>query len=186
MGLGDMLAKLFKKENGKETKVSEPSERTEPDTSVENLKAVENPRTENIYKLEASNIIEEVDNRLTESKSAKEAHQETKTSESTPSAELVTEERVLEVLSDIYDPEIPIDIVNLGLIYGIDIQDGRVYIKMTMTAPGCPSSAQLAAEAKMLVEEIPGVKEAIVEVVWDPPWDPSRMSEEAKMSLGYF
>jgi metal-sulfur cluster biosynthetic enzyme len=89
------------------------------------------------------------------------------------------------VLSEVYDPEIPIDIVNLGLIYGIDIKDGRVHVRMTMTAPGCPASAQIAAEAKMLIEEIPGVKEAVIEIVWDPPWDPSMMSEEAKQSLGY-
>ena len=82
------------------------------------------------------------------------------------------------------NPEIPIDIVSLGLIYGVDFEDGTVHIKMTMTAPGCPSSAEITAESKMPIEELPGVKSATIEIVWDPPWDPSRMSEEAKQSMG--
>jgi len=62
--------------------------------------------------------------------------------------------------------------------------DGTVQIKMTMTTPGCPSSAEITVESKMLIEELPGVKSAAIEIVWDPPWDPSRMSEEAKQSMG--
>jgi len=98
----------------------------------------------------------------------------------------VTENKILEVLSNVYDPEIPIDIVNLGLIYGIDVDGGNVRITMTMTAPGCPASTQIAGESKILVGEIPGVENVEIDLVWDPPWDPSKMSEEAQDSLGIF
>jgi len=109
-------------------------------------------------------------------------------SENAPSAGSpeVTENKILEVLSNVYDPEIPIDIVNLGLIYGIDIDGGNVRISMTMTAPGCPASTQIAGESKILVGEIPGVENVEIDIVWDPPWDPSKMSEEAQDSLGIF
>lgn len=96
----------------------------------------------------------------------------------------VTEEKVLEVLSEVYDPEIPIDIVNLGLIYGIDIDGRNVVITMTMTAPGCPASTQIAGESKLMVEELPSVDSVDIDIVWDPPWDPSKMSEEAQQSMG--
>lgn len=98
----------------------------------------------------------------------------------------VTEERVMEVLGDIYDPEIPIDIVNLGLVYGVRIEGSTVNVDMTMTSPGCPAATQIVAEAKYLLEEIEGVSEVNVEIVWDPPWDPGKMSEAAKESLGMF
>ena len=98
----------------------------------------------------------------------------------------VTEEKILQVLSNVYDPEIPIDIVNLGLIYGIDIEGGNVRITMTMTAPGCPASTQIAGESKILVEELPGVDNVEIELVWDPPWDPSKMSDDAQQSMGIF
>lgn len=98
----------------------------------------------------------------------------------------LTENKILEVLSNVYDPEIPIDIVNLGLIYGIDIDGSNVRISMTMTAPGCPASTQIAGESKLLVGEIPGVENVEIDLVWDPPWDPSKMSEEAQDSLGIF
>ena len=98
----------------------------------------------------------------------------------------VTEERVMEVLGDIYDPEIPIDIVNLGLVYGVRIEGSTVNVDMTMTSPGCPAATQIVAEAKYLLEEIEGVSEVNVEIVWDPPWDSGKMSEAAKESLGMF
>jgi len=100
-----------------------------------------------------------------------------------PASEL-TEEKILEVLSEVYDPEIPIDIVNLGLIYGIEIDGGNVLISMTMTAPGCPASTQIAGESKLMVAELPGVEKVDIDIVWDPPWDPSKMSEEAQQSMG--
>ena len=96
----------------------------------------------------------------------------------------LTQEKVLEVLSEVYDPEIPIDIVNLGLIYGVDIDGRNVLITMTMTAPGCPASTQIAGESKLMVEELPQVDNVDIEIVWDPPWDPSKMSEEAQESMG--
>lgn len=98
----------------------------------------------------------------------------------------ITEDRVMEVLGDIYDPEIPIDIVNLGLVYGVRIEGSAVNVDMTMTSPGCPAATQIVAEAKYLLEEIEGVSEVNVEIVWDPPWDPGKMSEAAKESLGMF
>ena len=96
----------------------------------------------------------------------------------------VTEEKVLEVLGDIYDPEIPIDIVNLGLVYGIKIEGPKVDVDMTMTSPGCPAAGQIVSEARYLLEDIEGIDEVNIEIVWDPPWDPSKMSEAARESLG--
>lgn len=99
---------------------------------------------------------------------------------------MLTEAAILENLKDVYDPEIPVNIVDLGLIYGLDIQpDGRVHITMTMTFPGCPASAYLHEVVRERVEEIPEVTEATVEVVWDPPWSPEKMSLEAKRMLGF-
>ena len=98
----------------------------------------------------------------------------------------ITVEKVYEILGDIYDPEIPIDIVNLGLVYSVEIEQDVVNINMTMTSPGCPASTQIVTEAKLMLEDLPEVTEAKIEIVWDPPWDPSMMSEEAKESLGMF
>lgn len=98
----------------------------------------------------------------------------------------VTEGKVMEVLGEIYDPEIPIDIVNLGLVYGVRIDGSTVNVDMTMTSPGCPAATQIVAEAKYLLEEVDGVSDVNVEIVWDPPWDPGKMSEAAKESLGMF
>ncbi len=95
----------------------------------------------------------------------------------------VTKEKVFEVLGDIYDPEIPVDIVNLGLVYNVEINGGEVKVFMTMTSPGCPAAGQIVSEAKMLTSEIEGVEKADVEVVWDPPWSPEMMSEAAKESF---
>ena len=173
MGLGDMLSRVFKKESEKERKSIEETSKAENEGVI--VEEKNNDPTQMVESDQESEILTEV-----------ETEQEVKTEESIPSAEQVTKEKILEVLSDVYDPEIPIDIVNLGLIYGIDIEeDGNVHVKMTMTAPGCPSSAQIAAESQMLIEGIRGVKEATIEIVWDPPWDPSRMSEDAKKGLGY-
>ncbi|NIP39875.1 MAG: metal-sulfur cluster assembly factor [Candidatus Dadabacteria bacterium] len=97
----------------------------------------------------------------------------------------ISEAKIYDVLSNVYDPEIPIDIVNLGLIYGIDIIGDKVLVKMTMTSPGCPASVQITSESKYLIEELDGVSEANIEIVWDPPWDPGRMSEEARQSMGF-
>ena len=96
----------------------------------------------------------------------------------------LTKEKVLEVLSDVYDPEIPIDIVNLGLVYDVEIDGTIVNLKRTRTSPGCPSAREIVLESQTLVSEIEGVSEANVEIVWDPPWTPEKMSDEARVSMG--
>lgn len=97
------------------------------------------------------------------------------------------EAEVIEVLKTIYDPEIPVSIHDLGLIYDVKADaEGNVRIQMTLTVPGCPVAVTLPEEVRYRVASIPGVKRCEVEVVWDPPWDPSRMSESAKLELGFF
>jgi len=98
---------------------------------------------------------------------------------------LVTKEAVLAALEQVYDPEIPINVVDLGLVYDIDVQGDRVHVKMTMTTPGCPLHGLMTSEAKMRVQALEGVDEAEVELVWDPPWSPERMSAAAKQRLGW-
>ena len=97
---------------------------------------------------------------------------------------MVTREQVYEALQECYDPEIPVNIVDLGLVYDVQINDDKVEVKMTLTAPGCGMGGMIAANAQALIMDLPGVTEAQVDVVWDPPWDPSRISEEAKQKLG--
>jgi len=98
--------------------------------------------------------------------------------------------RVLEALREVYDPEIPVNIVDLGLVYLCELEDAdgarNVKIKMTLTAPGCGMGPVLASDVKSKVESLPGVKEAEVEVVFDPVWDRSMMSEAAKLQLGMY
>ncbi len=94
-------------------------------------------------------------------------------------------ERVEQVLRSIYDPEIPVNIYELGLIYDLDVTDqGVVDIKMTLTAPNCPAAGMMPAEVEGKVSAVDGVTSANVELVWDPPWDTSRMSEAARLELG--
>jgi metal-sulfur cluster biosynthetic enzyme len=97
---------------------------------------------------------------------------------------MVTQEQVYQVLHDCYDPEIPINLVDLGLIYGVEIDEGHVSVIMTLTARGCPAHSFISEQVRARVAEIPGVTSANVQVVWDPPWDPSRMSDAAKKRLG--
>ncbi len=97
---------------------------------------------------------------------------------------MVTREQVYEALQDCYDPEIPVNIVDLGLVYDVEVEDDTVAVKMTLTAPGCGMGGMIASNAQSLIMEIPGVKDANVDLVWDPPWDPSRISEEAREKLG--
>jgi FeS assembly SUF system protein len=104
--------------------------------------------------------------------------------ESTP--ELKLRERVEAVLHTIYDPEIPVNIYELGLIYDLDVTDtGVVDIKMTLTAPNCPAAGMMPAEVEAKVCAVDGVTSASVELVWEPPWDKSRMSEAARLELGF-
>ncbi|HWP24008.1 MAG TPA: iron-sulfur cluster assembly protein [Candidatus Binatia bacterium] len=97
---------------------------------------------------------------------------------------MVTKEQVYEALQDCYDPEIPVNIVDLGLVYDVQIDDDRVAVKMTLTAPGCGMGSIIASDARRRILALEGVVDATVDLVWDPPWDPSRISEEAKQKLG--
>jgi FeS assembly SUF system protein len=93
-------------------------------------------------------------------------------------------DEIVTALKTVYDPEIPADIYELGLIYKVDIDDDRaVKIDMTLTTPNCPSAGELPGQVEDAVAGVPGVREAKVNIVWDPPWDPSRMSDEARAVL---
>ena len=94
-------------------------------------------------------------------------------------------ERVIEALKEIYDPEIPVNIYDLGLIYGVDVtEDGDVAIVMTLTTPHCPVAESMPGEVELRASSVPGVRDAEVTLVWDPPWDPAKMSDEARLELG--
>ncbi len=95
------------------------------------------------------------------------------------------ERLITENLKQIYDPEIPMNIVDLGLIYGYEWNGDDVTLKMTLTAPGCPVAGILAEEIKGAIERVPNIRSAKVEMIWDPPWSPERMSEFAKRQFGY-
>ncbi|HEY6238276.1 MAG TPA: iron-sulfur cluster assembly protein [Thermoplasmata archaeon] len=92
---------------------------------------------------------------------------------------------IIAQLKKIYDPEIPMNIVDLGLVYGFDWKGDDVTLKMTLTSPGCPVAGILAEEIKTAVEKVPNVHQATVDMVWEPPWSPERMSEFAKRQFGY-
>jgi len=105
-------------------------------------------------------------------------------SDDTPVTESRLTDEIIAGLKTVYDPEIPADIYELGLIYKIDIGDDRsVKIDMSLTSPNCPSAQELPIMVENAVSSVAGVKDARVEVVWDPPWDPSRMSDEARLVL---
>ena len=96
------------------------------------------------------------------------------------------EERIVEVLKTVYDPEIPVDIYNLGLIYRVELQDnGQLEVDMTLTAPNCPAADFIMEDVRLKLEGVPGVKEAKVNLVFEPEWDKDMMSEEAKLELGF-
>jgi FeS assembly SUF system protein len=102
-------------------------------------------------------------------------------------SEAEIEGRIVEALKTVYDPEIPVNIYELGLVYDVDVQaGGRVEIKMTLTSPACPVAGSLPGEVRDRVLAVPGVAAAEVEVVWDPVWNPGMMSEAAKLELGMF
>ncbi len=98
----------------------------------------------------------------------------------------INEAEVMDALRECYDPEIPVNIVDLGLIYGINIDDeaGRVEVKMTLTAMGCPMAGDVISEVEMRVGEVESVKVCKVEMTFDPPWSPDKMTEDAKWELG--
>jgi len=99
-------------------------------------------------------------------------------------------DRIVHALKKVYDPEIPVDIYELGLIYGIDISDTsggggkRVHLRMTLTSPNCPEAQTLPQMAESYVRSVPGIEEVTVTIVWDPPWNRDMISDEAKLALG--
>lgn len=99
----------------------------------------------------------------------------------------LSEEAVINAICTVYDPEIPVNIYELGLIYAVELSDnGNVKVEMTLTAPGCPSAQELPEMVRNAISVVDGAGDVNVEVVWDPPWDPSRMSEDARLSLNMF
>jgi FeS assembly SUF system protein len=108
----------------------------------------------------------------------------------TPDGEIAgrpSEDALIAACASVYDPEIPVNIYELGLIYAIDLHDdGHVKVEMSLTAPGCPSAQELPEQVREAVMAVNGVSGCDVEVVWDPPWDPSRMTEDARLALNMF
>jgi FeS assembly SUF system protein len=97
------------------------------------------------------------------------------------------ESAIVDVLRTIFDPEIPVNIYEIGLIYNVDVQAaGKIEIKMTLTSPACPAAQEIPAEVKSRVEGVAGVTSCDVEIVWDPAWSPAMMSEAARLQLGFF
>ena len=93
-------------------------------------------------------------------------------------------DEVILALRQIFDPEIPVNIYDLGLIYGVEIADGHAMVTMTLTTPHCPVAETMPGEVEMRVMSVPGIASAEVALVWDPPWDPGKMSDEAKLEMG--
>ncbi len=110
------------------------------------------------------------------------------TASALPQAELdALTDQLVEKLKTVYDPEIPVDIYELGLIYKVDVSDDKdVVIDMTLTAPGCPVAGEMPGWVEDAVMGLPSIKSCAVNLVFDPPWDPSRMSDEAKLQLNMF
>ena len=100
---------------------------------------------------------------------------------------LPTEDALIEAIASVYDPEIPVNIYDLGLIYVVEIaDDGAVKVEMTLTAPACPSAQELPEQVHQAIMTLDAVTSSHVETVWDPPWDPSRMTEEARLQLNMY
>jgi FeS assembly SUF system protein len=107
--------------------------------------------------------------------------------EADPAVTEALKPRIIEAIKTVFDPEIPVDIYELGLIYDITADHaGHVRVAMTLTSPACPSAQQLPSEVQYKVKAIEGVSDAVVDVVWEPPWDKDKMSEVAKLQLGMF
>lgn len=118
---------------------------------------------------------------------AEELNQETPEAGAATADPADVENGIVEALKTVFDPEIPVNIYELGLIYDVDLQEnGHVHVKMTLTAPGCPVAGSLPIEVQTKVQSVPGVASAEVELVWDPAWNPSMMSEAARLQLGMF
>ncbi len=102
-----------------------------------------------------------------------------------PAAAAWTAEAVRDVLRHVIDPELHINIVDLGLVYGVAVADGKVEVKMTLTSPGCPYGPYLLHQVKDTCLALKGITDANIEVVWDPPWGPDKMTEEVRLELGF-
>jgi len=98
---------------------------------------------------------------------------------------MVEEKQVWEALRNVYDPEIPVNVVDLGLVYNVVVTGDAVRVDMTMTARGCPMHRYMTADARQKLLQVPGVKSAEVNVVWDPPWNPTMMTEAGRKALGW-
>lgn len=98
---------------------------------------------------------------------------------------MVTKEEVFEVLKNVYDPEIMMNIVDIGLIYRLEVAPESIEIDYSLTYPGCPAGDMISNEIMTTVQDYSGIKDVKVNLVWDPPWTPERMSEEARISMGY-
>ena len=96
----------------------------------------------------------------------------------------LTQENIIEALRDVFDPEIPVNVYDLGLIYDIKIGEGNVYVQMTLTAPGCGMGPYIAQQAESRIAEVEGVEDVEVEMVFDPPWTPEQITDEGKKLLG--
>ena len=96
----------------------------------------------------------------------------------------LTRENVLEALKEVFDPEIPVNVVDLGLVYGCDVEDGDVKVKMTLTFPGCGMGPYIAQQAEWRLAELDAVEDVEVEMVYEPPWSPDMISEDGKAQLG--
>ena len=94
------------------------------------------------------------------------------------------QDAVIDALKEIYDPEIPVNIYDLGLIYGVEINDGHALVTMTLTTPHCPVAESMPGEVELRVGAVPGIGDAEVNLVWDPPWGPDKMTDEARLELG--
>jgi FeS assembly SUF system protein len=94
------------------------------------------------------------------------------------------QEAIIEALKEIYDPEIPVNIYDLGLIYNVEVNEGHALVTMTLTTPHCPVAESMPGEVELRVGSVPGVGDAEVNLVWDPPWGPDKMTDEARLELG--
>ena len=99
-------------------------------------------------------------------------------------ATAVSKDDILETLKTVYDPEIPVNVVDLGLVYDVQINDNDVYVQMTLTFPGCGMGPYIAQQAEWAIQDMEGVEEVEIEMVFDPPWSPDLISEEARAQLG--
>jgi FeS assembly SUF system protein len=94
------------------------------------------------------------------------------------------QDAIIDAIKEIYDPEIPVNIYDLGLIYGVEVNAGHALVTMTLTTPHCPVAESMPSEVELRVGAVPGVGDAEVVLVWDPPWDPAKMTDEARLELG--